>query len=296
MFSFSMIDSEEKKNMIKITTDSTCDLPKKLLEENNISVLPLIVTLGDEEFFDNGKDISQEVIFDFVKRTKTLPKTAARSVMDFVDFFKPFVDNGDTVIHIGIGADLSSCHRNAVLASDEIGGDKVVILDSKALSSGVGLLALEASKMAKEGKSVQEICAEIERLSSIAQVSFVVDRLDFLYKGGRCSRFSFSMGAMLKIKPRLQVIDGKMINTAKDMGPMKVVLKKYIDAMLEKYPNVKKERCFLAHTKMDENLLKEIVEYVKSKNIFDEVIPQDAGSVITSHCGEGTLGMLYLCD
>lgn len=282
--------------MIRITTDSTCDLPQELIKKYNIEVLPLIVTLGDEEYFDDGVSVTQEKIFDFVKETKILPKTAARSIPDFVDFFEPLIKNGDTVIHMGIGADLSSCYRNALLAKDEIGSDKLHILDSKALSIGTGLLVLEGAKLAAEGKSAEEIIAKMEELASKAQTSFVVEKLDYLYKGGRCSKFSFSIGAMLKIRPRLQMIDGKMINTGKEIGPMKVVLKKYIDTILDKYPNYKRDVCAIGYTRIDDALFNEIITYIKSKGIFEEVILAPAGSVITSHCGEGTLGLIYLCE
>lgn len=282
--------------MIRITTDSTCDLPQEFIEKYNIAVLPLIVTLGEEEFFDDGKSVTQEKIFDFVKETGILPKTSARSIPDYIEFFEPFVKNGDSIIHMGIGAELSCSYRNTLLAKDEIGSENIHIVDSKSLSSGIGLMVLEAAKMASEGKGEKEIVERLEHLASKAQTSFVVERLDYLYKGGRCSKFSFSMGAMLKIKPRLQVLDGKMINTGKEVGPMKVVLKKYVDAMLEKYPNVKGDICMLAYTRMDPALLEFITEYVKSKGVFKDVIAQKAGSVITSHCGEGTLGMLYLCE
>ena len=282
--------------MIKITTDSTSDLPRDIIEKYNIEVLPLIVNLGDNEFFDDGVSVTQDKIFEFVKQNNILPKTAARSIPDYVDFFERVLKDADFIIHIGIGAELSCSYRNALLAKEEVDENRIFVVDSKSLSSGIGLLVLEAAKLANEGMHVNKIVERIEYLANKAQTSFVVEKLDYLYKGGRCSKFSFSMGAMLKIKPRLQLIDGKMINTGKDIGPTRVVLKKYVDFILSKYPNPKTDLCLLAYTKMDPNLLNEITEYVKSKGIFKEVRPQLAGSVITSHCGESTLGMLYLCE
>ena len=281
--------------MIRIATDSTADLSKGLLEKHKINVIPLIVTLGENDFLDNGVDVTESKIFNFVKENKILPKTAARSIEDYIDFFKGLLkEKDDKVIYIGLSSELSSSFNNARMASQEIGEDRVFAVDSKSLSSGIGLLAIEAAKMVEKGYNAEEIVSKIEAQREKDQASFVVDKLDYLYKGGRCSKFSFSIGALLKIKPKLQLIDGKIINTGKDIGGLKQVLKKYVDSTLAKYSNVKKDICFVTHTEMDEEISKFIFEYVKSLNIFDEVIEQTAGSVITSHCGPGTLGILYL--
>lgn len=281
--------------MIRIATDSTADLSKDLLEKYKISVMPLIVTLGEADYLDNGVDVTERKIFDFVKENKILPKTAARSCEDYIDFFNSLLkDEGDKVVYIGLSSELSSTYNNALMASKEIGEDRVFVIDSRSLSSGIALLVIEASKMAEKGYSAEEIYEKINAYALKDQASFVVDKLDYLYKGGRCSKFSFSIGALLKIKPKLQLVDGKIINTGKDMGGLKQVLKKYVDSTLAKYPNIKKDICFVTHTEMDEEISKYIYEYVKSLNLFDEVIEQSAGSVITSHCGPGTLGILYL--
>lgn len=281
--------------MIKIATDSTADLSKDLLEKYKINVIPLIVTLGENDFLDNGVDVTESKIFGFVKESKILPKTAARSIEDYMDFFKGLLrEEDDKVIYIGLSSELSSSYNNAKMASQDIGEDRVFVIDSKSLSSGIGLLVIEAAKMVEKGYNAEEIVSKIEAQREKDQASFVVDKLDYLYKGGRCSKFSFSIGALLKIKPKLQLIDGKIINTGKDMGGLKQVLKKYVDSTLAKFPNIKKDICFVTHTEMDEEISKFILEYVKSLNIFDEVIEQTAGSVITSHCGPGTLGILYL--
>ena len=283
--------------MIRITTDSTADLSKDLLEKYKISVIPLIVTLGENDFLDDGVEVTEDKIFDFVKVNKILPKTAARSIEDYKDFFSTQLKNvDDKVIYIGLSGELSSSYNNALGASKEIGEDKVFVIDSRSLSSGIGLLVLEAAKMVEKGYTAEEIVAKIEDYKLKDQASFVVDKLDYLYKGGRCSKFSFSIGALLKIKPRLQLVDGKIVNTAKDIGTLKGVLKKYVDSTLTKYSNVKKDICFVTHTKMDEETVKFIIDYIKSLGIFDEVIEQTAGSVITSHCGAGTRGILYLCN
>lgn len=281
--------------MIRIATDSTADLSRDLLEKYKINVIPLIVTLGENDFLDNGVDVTESKIFSFVKENKILPKTAARSIEDYIDFFKGLLkEEDDKVVYIGLSSELSSSFNNARMASQEIGEDRVFTVDSKSLSSGIGLLAIEAAKMVEKGYRAEEIVSKIEAQREKNQASFVVDKLDYLYKGGRCSKFSFSIGALLKIKPKLQLVDGKIINTGKDMGGLKQVLKKYVDSTLAKYPNVRKDICFVTHTEVDEEISKFIFEYVKSLGVFDEVIEQTAGSVITSHCGPGTLGILYL--
>jgi len=283
--------------MIKITTDSTCDLSTDLVEKYNLDVLPLIVTLGEEDFYDEPDSLTTAQIFDFVAKNNILPKTAARSIEDYIDFFKNALKKADEIIHIGLSSELSSSYTNACLAAQEIGGDKVHIIDSKTLSSGIALLLIQAKKLADAGKSSKEIIDEVEKMVEKDQTSFVVDKLDYLYKGGRCSKFSFSIGSFLKIRPRLQLVDGKIVNTGKDMGPQKMVLKKYIDFLVSKYPNPKKgSPVFFTHSFLPTEMVTELKEYVKSKGIFEEIIEQTAGSVISSHCGQGCFGLLYLYE
>ena len=229
--------------MIQITTDSTCDLSKDLVEKYGLEVLPLLVTLGEDDFLDDGVSVTEEKIFKFVEEKKILPKTAARSVEDYKDFFKSALKKATEVIHIGISSELSSSYTNALLASREIGEDKIHVIDSKSLSSGIALLVIEAVRMQREGKSSKEIVEEVEKLVEKDQTSFVVDKLDYLYKGGRCSKFSFSIGSLLRIRPRLQLIDGKIINTGKDLGTHKSVLKKtnFRSCMIQKVDKIREK-------------------------------------------------------
>ncbi len=281
--------------MICITCDSSSDLPKSFREKHNIAMIPLFVIL-DEETFEDGIDINNDKIFDFVSKTKMLPKTAARSVPDYVDFFTPVAEKCDTIIHISIGDGFSSSYRNAFLASEEFENGKIIVLDSKSLCIGIGAIVMSAIDKIEKNMPVDQIVKELENEIDKNQLSFVVDRLDYLHKGGRCSGFSFAVGSMMKIKPKLQLIDGKIINTGKDIGPLKVVAKKYIDSTLQKYPNMNKKRCLVAHTIKNQALLDELCNHIKAKNIFEEIIVVVAGSTITSHCGEGTFGIGYLCE
>lgn len=282
--------------MIKISTDTTADIPKHFIEEFDISVLPLIVTLGDNEYFD-GVNVSPDDIYNFVAESGTLPKTSARSIEDFKDYFSALLEKYDQVVHCGIGSKLSTCYANACKAVEELGAEgRVFVVDSCALSSGIGLIVLRGAAAVRAGKDVSEVVEIMKNTAANNQTSFVVDKLEFLYKGGRCSRFSFSVAGLLKIKPRLEMVDGSLINTGKEIGPYKSVLIKYVDAILKKYNNPSKEYCFITHTEMNPELLNMVIEYVKSKNIFDHVEEVLAGSVITSHCGKSTLGILYVND
>lgn len=281
---------------VKITMDSTADAPKEFLESYGISYLPLIVNLGDEERLDTININSNDII-DFVSKTKKLPKTAARSVEDIKDFFKQFLDEGyDEIVHISISSELSCIYKNMVTAAFELCQDKIHIVDGKNLSTGTTLLALHAAELASSGMSGKEIAKIESRRAYNVQSSFVVDTLEYLHKGGRCSMLSMFGANLLKIRPQLQLINGKIVPTEKYRGKMHSVLTKYIDDILVKYNNPDKTRCFVTHADADQEMVNEIVEYIKSKNIFKEVIETKANSIVFSHCGKGTLGLLYIND
>ena len=279
---------------IQITTDSTCDLSPELIEKFGIAVLPLAVVTDDEHF--DKVDMFPQDIFDYVAKTKKLPKTAARSIVDVQEFFEQFTNNEQTVVHIGVGSQLSASYRNAVAAANEIGQDKVLVVDGNSLSTGTGLLVLYAADLARAGKSAKQIATQVAERANFVEASFVVDTLEYLYRGGRCSALSMFGANLLKLKPRLQVVDGKIAVTEKYRGKMEMVLKKYVDDTLAKFSNPDKKRCFVTHATADPALVETIVDYVKQKNIFEEVIATCAGSTITSHCGQGTLGILYIND
>ncbi len=281
--------------MIRICTDSCVDINKDQIEENDIAVFPLSVILDDKEYLD-GANISPKDIFDYVSRTGNLPKTAARSIEDFKAFFQELLKDGDEVIYMGISSRLSSAYNYALQAKEELNNDRLHIVDSKSLSTGIGLLVLYACSLVREGKSCEEICKIIENQAMHNQTSFVVDTLDYLYKGGRCSAMARFGANLLKIKPRLELVDGKIENTGKYMGKFNSVVYKYIDDMLSLHSNVKKDLCFITHTCQDDNFVQEVVDYVKSKNVFDKVVSSRAGATITCHCGENTLGILYLLE
>ena len=280
--------------MVNICTDSCNDLTSELIEENNIKVIPLVVTLGEQEYYDNV-NIHPEDIFNFVNKNNILPKTAARSIEDYKEFFNSLPKENE-IIYIGISSELSSSINNAMLASKEVDEGRIFIVDSRSLSTGIGLLVLYAARLAKEGKNGKEIYVMLLKQTQFNQASFIVDRLDYLYKGGRCSGIARFGANLLKLKPCLELVNGEIINTSKYMGNFKKIVYKYIDDMLAKYPNVKKENCFITHTCKDEAFIIEVVEYVRNKNIFEKVYSSRAGSTISCHCGENTLGILYLLE
>lgn len=281
--------------MVKICTDSCVDIPKRMIEENNIAVLPLIVMLGDDEYYD-GVNIQPSDIFAYVEKTGQLPKTAARGVEDFKEFFSKLLKDGDEVIYCGIGSKLSSAFSYASIASQQLNNNRLFLVDSKSLSSGIGLLVLYASSLAKKGLDGATIAKLLEKQTDFNQTSFIVDKLDFLHKGGRCSATAKFGANLLKIKPKLELVDGVIENTSKYIGPFKSVAKRYIEDMLKKYNNVKREYCTIVHTCRDEEFIEELVKKVQEKNMFDNVFSNWAGSTISSHCGENTVGIIYLLE
>ncbi len=276
---------------IKITSDSTCDL-NHLVEERNIGILPLQVNLDDKSYHD-GVDITPQDIFDFVEKTKMLPKTSAPSIGDYEDFFAAQLKEADEVIHFNISSKSSGSHNMAKQAAESFGG-KVRVIDSKALSTGQGLLVLKACDMRDEGKSSAEIEATIDELKTRVNTSFVPDSLDYLHKGGRVSGMIKVVAGMFKIHPLIYMDDGQLVPGKKYKGRMDVLLKQYVQDLKELYPNYDKSRCFITHSSAEKNVVDVAKEKVKELFDFDEVIETVAGSIITSHCGKGTLGVLFV--
>lgn len=280
---------------IQITSDSTLDLSKELIEKYDIKVLPLIVNLGDDERFD-GENVTTDDIAKYVKQTGKLPKTAARSVADFVDFFKPILDAGYDIVHYSISEELSITYQNAVAAAKELDPNRIFVVNGRCLSTGTALLAINGRELANAGKTAKEIYNISFGRSYQMQVSFVVETLEYLRKGGRCSMLAAFGANLLKLKPKLQLIEGKIVSTDRYRGKSLQVLHKYIDDTLALYNNPDKTRCFITHADADPEIVNTIVEYVKSKNIFEEVLETHAGCTVFSHCGKGTLGILYIND
>lgn len=282
--------------MIKIISDSTCDLTKELLEEYDISILPLHVILGEKDLLD-GVTITPDEIYEWADANKTTPKTSAPSIEDAIDLFKPYVENSDSVIYFSISKEMSTSINVINLAADELEAtDKIFVIDSANLSTGVGHLVLEAATMAKEGIDAETIVARIEELKPLVRASFVVDTLTYLHRGGRCSSVAALAGGVLKLHPKIVVEDGKMSATKKYRGKMDSVILSYAKDMEEDLRNAKTDRVFITHSGCDENIIQSVYSYLEELNIFKEIIVTRAGSVISSHCGYGTLGVLYIAN
>ena len=279
--------------MIQITADSTCDLGKSIAQRN-IGIMPLSVILGETPH-SAGVDIVPQDIFDYVERTGQLPKTAAPSIGDYEDYFRPYVEAGNTVIHFSISSKASSSCSYAQAAAKVFDG-KVFVVDSKALSTGQGLLILKAADLRDKGASAEEIVETVNALRPLVNTSFVPDRLDYLYKGGRCSRMAFYGANLLKIHPLIEMNDGQLVAGKKYRGSMVKCIEQYVDDLAVKYPKYEKTRCFITHSMADEAVVEAARKKVAEKFSFDEVLETVAGSVITGHCGRNTLGVLFIAE
>lgn len=276
---------------IRLTADSTCDLGE-YAAERNIALMPLFVILGEEPYLD-GVNIVPQDIFDFVEKTGKLPKTAAPSTQDYIDFFRSFVEEGSTVIHFSISDKSSSAYSYAADAAKAFDG-KVIVVDSKALSSGQGLLAMKASDLLNEGKSTEEIVETVNALRPLVNTSFIPDRLDYLFKGGRCSRMQMYGANLLKIHPLVEMKDGQLVAEKKYRGSMEKCISNYIEDLAVEYPSYDQTRCFITHSSADPELVAFARQKVKETFGFRETLETVAGSVITGHCGRNTLGVLFI--
>lgn len=280
--------------MTKIISDSTCDLSEELLEKYDISILPLHIILGMEEYSD-GVNISPEKIYEWSDKNKTTPKTSAVSLMEAVEILKPYVEKKTEVVCFSISSSMSTTGNVMRMAAEELEAQNLIrVIDSENLSTGVGLLVIEAAIMAQNGKSAAEIAEKIEKERKYVRASFVVDTLTYLYRGGRCNAVSALAGGVLKLHPMIVVKDGKMGVAKKYRGKIDHVIMSYVKDMEEDLRKAKKDRVFITHSGCDRETVNAVREYLKSLDIFDEILETRAGGVVSSHCGPGTLGVLYI--
>ena len=277
---------------IIVTSDSTCDLSPELIESRGIRIMPLSVILGSQTFRD-GIDIVPQDIFRYFDETQQLPKTAAPSVEDYTEFFRQFTDAGKTVIHFNISSKASGSYGFAKTASEQFGG-KVFAVDSYALSTGQGLLVLKACDLRDEGKSAQEIYDIVLSLRDKVNTSFIPDTLLYLYKGGRCSTLSYYGSKVLSIHPMIDMKDGQLYPKRKYIGKMSRCIKNYINDLVADYPAYDTRRCFVTHSHADPELVELAKSMVKERFHFEEMLETVAGSIVTSHCGRNTLGVLFI--
>lgn len=276
---------------ILITSDSTTDLGETLLERYGIKTLPLGVVMGDKVYAD-GVDITPDDIYAYHDRTGQLAKTTATNQAEHYEFFKQWTDEGYAVIHFTISSGFSSTYANACLAAEEL--EDVFVVDTQNLSTGGGLLVVAAAELAGTGLGAAEIAAQVQRLAPNVDASFVVDNLEYLHKGGRCSAVAALGANLLRLKPCIEVKNGKMGVGKKYRGKYDAVLKEYVAERLADKDDILLDRAFVTHAGCDPKLVEDIARQVRQTLPFGEVIVTRAGSTISAHCGANTLGVLFI--
>lgn len=276
---------------IIISSDSTCDLSPELIKKYDISIIPLGITLGTNVYRD-GVDITPDDIYAHHQKTGELPKTTASNVGECIDYFADLTKNGDTVIHFSISSTMSSTYSNNCIAASEF--DNVYIIDSKNLSTGSGLLVLAAAEMAQDGMDAKDIVAKLEQISPCVDASFVIDSLEYLHKGGRCSAVAMLGANLLKLKPCIEVKNGSMGVGKKYRGVYGRVLTEYVAERLQNVDDIDTARVFVTHAGCDKEIVDAVYNQVKDSGIFKEVLLTRAGCTVSSHCGANTLGVLFI--
>ena len=280
--------------MIKIVSDSTCDLSKELVEKYDIQIASLHIVLGEKEYLD-GVEITPDEIYAWADANEDTPKTSAIGFEDAMGIMKPLADTEDEMIIFTISGKMSTTANVFRMAAEELElEDKVTIIDSENLSTGIGLLILKAADLVQEGKSRTEIVQTIDALKGKVQASFVVDTLTYLHRGGRCSSVAALAGGVLKLHPKIVVAEGSMSADKKYRGKMDRVIMDYVTDMEERIKAADATRVFITHSGCEQETIDKVYTYLEELNYFDEILITRAGGVISSHCGPGTLGVLYI--
>ena len=279
-------------NKIKLIGDSTLDLSKELCAKHDISIIPLNVLLGGVSYLDSV-NVTPSQIFEHVNATNELPKTSAINAETYKEHWQPYLQQGYDVIHFNIASTMSMCNQSANIAAKELGEDRVFVVDTFNLSTGSGLLALYASDLIKQGLSAKEIAQKCREKVDKVQASFVLDRLDYLYKGGRCSGLTLLAANVLKIKPSIRVANGKMAPSRKYVGKFLSCAEKYATDLLHDFPNPDLTRVFVTYTQVDQAVIDKLDEIVKNRG-FKEINHTTAGCTISSHCGPCCIGVLFM--
>ncbi len=281
------------KNVV-ITADSTCDLPSKLIEYNGIIIFPLSVLLGEKSYFD-GVDIHPQDIYDYVAKTGILPKTSAVTPNQYYDVFKSLTERGNSVVHIGLSSAISSSYQNSCIAAADF--DNVYCVDSKSLCTGMGLLVLKACDFRKKGFDAKKIYNRVNSLVPKVSTTFVLDNLEYLHKGGRCSSVARFGANLLGIKPSIGVDpkSGTLDVLRKYRGKQDIVYKQYINDCLREVNKIDTSRIVIAHSGgVSSQMISFAKGVIEGKAAFGEIITADAGCTISSHCGPKTLAIFYI--
>lgn len=245
--------------------------------------------------YEDGKNITPDQIYTWSDANKTTPKTSAPALADAMELFRPYAEAGREIVCFSISAGMSTSGNVMRLAAEELGAsDRIKVIDSANLSTGIGLLVIEAAIMAKNNRTASQIVSEIERLKPNVRASFVVDTLTYLYRGGRCNAVAAMAGGILKLHPRIVVENGAMNASKKYRGKINSVIMDYVKDMEKDLKNARPERVFITHSGCKQETVEKVRAYLEELGVFDEILETRAGGVISSHCGPGTLGVLYI--
>ena len=277
---------------IKIIADSTCDLSKELVEKYDVTVIPLCVVMGENSYYD-GVEVTPDEIYKWADANKTTPKTAALSFDKTLEILRPFMDEGDDIIFFGISSKMSTTCNVARLIAEQEEYDRLFVIDSLNLSTGIGLQVLRAAEMAKDGSTAEEIVRAIENASGKVRASFIVDTLTYLSRGGRCTAVTALLASAFKLHPMIVVKDGAMGVDKKFRGKLPVALTNYFNELKDALLCADPARVFITHSGCDDDTVKLVYDLVSGLNYFKEIHTTRAGGVISSHCGPGTLGILF---
>ncbi|MBE5922825.1 MAG: DegV family protein [Lachnospiraceae bacterium] len=277
---------------VRIVTDSTCDLSADLIEKYNIAVIPLCIVMGEESYFD-GVETTPDDIYKWADANKTTPKTAAATFDKTEEVLRPIIEAGDDVVFIGISMQMSTTCNVIRMVAEDLDAERVFIVDSQNLSTGIGLQVIKAAELAAAGKSAEEIKEIIESDREKVRASFVVDTLTYLARGGRCNAVTALLANTLKLHPKIVVKDGAMGVDKKYRGTIDGALFKYAKDLHEDLLNAEPARVFITHSGCTEETIGKVKAFLQELNYFEEIHITRAGGVISSHCGPGTLGVLY---
>lgn len=282
-------------SIVKIVADSTCDLSKELLEAYDVTIIPLMISLGETTKKDLV-EITPDEIYEWSDKTGQTPKTAAPTIGDAYAILQPFMEQNMDIIFFGISEAMSATCNVIRLVAQNHGYDRLFVVDSKNLSTGIGLQVLRAAAMAKKGAPAEEILKDNERINGKVRASFVVDTLTYLHRGGRCSGVQAILANTLRLKPEIVVKDGRMDVGKKYRGNIKSVLMKYVEDRKDQLLDADPERVFITHSGCDSDIIESIRQFIAGLNVFKEILVTRAGGVISSHCGPNTLGVLYISN
>lgn len=280
---------------VKIVADSTCDLSADLIKKYDITIIPLCIVMGENSYFD-GIETTPEEIYKWADANKTTPKTAAVTLDNASSLLKPFMDEDREIVFFGISTQMSTTCNVVRLIGEDAGYDKLHVIDSQSLSTGIGLQVLYAARLSMAGESAASIVEKVEKRRSAVSASFVIDTLTYLSRGGRCNSVTALLANTLKLKPEIVVKDGAMIVAKKYRGQLGSVLLKYVKDQEEALLAADKNCVFITHSGCSDDIVAPIKEYLESLSHFENIYVTRAGGVVSSHCGPGTLGVLYYTD